>query len=394
MPLQAGTTGIRRGNPLLEELNKGPLENSGTPNGLVCRKAFESITARFRLQAVSMLNSSDQDRPEAFIGANSDQASQDVDMEDVDPEVAQEAVSKHFTVAIDFGTTFSSVSFIALESPETKRRIHPNQICSIEQYPYAPSLYYEQRREVPTESWYPKIAPRNDISDDELPDMSPKLTPNDSSGDDIDRDQHGTPEETIQIDAPSDPAEEEGEEADDESSREYFWGYGVQKQLQYPDTNRAQSRRIARSKLLLDVSPHTDTIRTLLRPSLEQLKRLKVIRQDTDVIADFLEHLFRHTKAQLTRSHGFHDACSIEFVLCVPAIWTQKGCRAMQTAMAAAISRSGFGNVASGSVDNLFIVSEPEAAAACVLADSAQRILVPVQFLRYHQGLELTNPAR
>jgi hypothetical protein len=64
-------------------------------------------------------------------------------MKDLDLEVDQQAASKHFTVAIDFGTTFSSVSFIALESPETKRRIYPNQICRIEQYPYAPSVYYD-----------------------------------------------------------------------------------------------------------------------------------------------------------------------------------------------------------------------------------------------------------
>jgi hypothetical protein len=324
--------------------------------------------------------------PEAFLAVHPDQASEDVEMEDVDHEANQEGLSKHFTVAIDFGTTFSSVSFIALESVDTKRRIHPNQICSIEQFPYAPSLYYEQRREVPTESWYPRIAPRNEVRDDEPPEASPELTPDDSSEDDSDLDQHDTPRASSHTCGPTSPVddeieegEEKEEESDDENSREYFWGYGVQKQLQYPDTNRAQSRRIARSKLLLDESPHTDAIRAQLVPSLEQLKRLKIIGKETavtDVIADFLEHLFRHTKAQLTRSHGFHDACSIEFVLCVPAIWTQSACRRMQTAMATAISRSGFGKVDSGSVDNLFIVSEPEAAAACVLADSTQRVKV------------------
>ena len=53
----------------------------------------------------------------------------------------------------------------------------------------------------------------------------------------------------------------------------------------------------------------------------------------------------------------------------------------MQTAMAAAISRTGFGKVDSGSIDNLFIVSEPEAAAACVLAESSQSILVRIQLV-------------
>jgi hypothetical protein len=325
---------------------------------------------------MSTSNLNDTENPEGFVRFHSDQAFQDAEMGGLDLEMNQEAASKHFTVAIDFGTTFSSVSFIALDSAEPKKWIHPNQICSIEQYPHAPSFYYEQRKEVPTESWYPRIAPPRD---EEPVDMFPELTPNNSSDDDSDGDLHGTPQEPNHIDNPPnlmDVEDEEEQEAEDENSREYFWGYAVQKHLQYPDTNRAQSRRIARSKLLLDKSAQTEIIRAQLRPSLEQLKRLKLIREESDVIADFLEHLFRHTKVQLTRSYGFHDACSIEFVLCVPAIWTQSACRTMQKAMATAISKSGFGNVDSGSVDNLFIVSEPEAAAACVLADNTQNIKV------------------
>jgi len=92
---------------------------------------------------MSMSSFNNREIPEAFPGVLHDQTAGDVEMKDLDSEVDQQAASKHFTVAIDFGTTFSSVSFIALESPETKRRIHPNQICSIEQYPYAPSVYYD-----------------------------------------------------------------------------------------------------------------------------------------------------------------------------------------------------------------------------------------------------------
>ena len=309
----------------------------------------------------------------SFLQVDSNQAAEDVEMQDPDIETNQQAVSKHFTVAIDFGTTFSSVSFVALESSETKRRIHPNQICSIEQYPDAPTYHYDLRREVPTESWYPRIALREALVDEGPLARVAALTPDSSSEDENDRDQHDGPPPGTDVSTPPNLIDEE---PDDENSKEYFWGYGVQKQLKYPDTNRAKSRRIARSKLLLDESALTASVRADLKPSLDQLKRLKLIKDESDIIADFLEHLFRHTKAQLTMSHGFHDKCSIEFVLCVPAMWTQKACRTMQTVMAAAISRSGFGNLHSGSVDNLFIVSEPEAAAACVLADHSQRILV------------------
>src|SRR2546421_10114423 len=112
---------------------------------------------------------------EMFPATVSVQAPRDVEMEDLRTEINDKATPKHFTVAIDFGTTFSSVSFIALNSPETERRIHPNQVCSVEHYPYAPSLYYEQRREVPTESWYPRTILRSNVVDDEQLDLSPEL---------------------------------------------------------------------------------------------------------------------------------------------------------------------------------------------------------------------------
>jgi hypothetical protein len=62
----------------------------------------------------------------------------------------------------------------------------------------------------------------------------------------------------------------------------------------------------------------------------------------------------------------------LETILCVPAIWSQKACRDMQTAMAIAMGQAGFPgvDVEDNNIDNLFIVSEPEAAAAFVLADS------------------------
>ncbi len=56
--------------------------------------------------------------------------------------------------------------------------------------------------------------------------------------------------------------------------------------------------------------------------------------------------------------------------MCVPAIWEQAACRGMQTAMATALKQAQFTRVRveNNSIENLFIVSEPEAAAAYVLA--------------------------
>ncbi len=113
---------------------------------------------------------------------------------------------------------------------------------------------------------------------------------------------------------------------------------------------------------MLDDSPDTQKVRDKLRPILNQLKRSGIIKKDEDVIADYLSRLFLHTKEQLILNHGFTDSDSVEHVLCVPNIWSSKACRTMQQAMEIAIRRSEL-----GSLENLFIVAEPEAAATYVL---------------------------
>lgn len=312
-----------------------------------------------------------------------DSSSIDVEMSNSGTPFEGTAAQRRFVVSIDFGTTFSSVSFIAFAENESMLAVHPSEINSVVNYPDEPPLgLRERRREVPTESWYPNrvlhdnqdamaAADRSDVSND---DMGENLYEDGSSTD---------PQEvveSIEEDMEIEMADETEEHADDDS-RDFFWGYGVQRQLGFPDSNRNQNRRVKRSKLLLDNSDHTREIRNQLRPILNRLKNKKLIRNDEDVIADFLEHLFQHVKEQLIKYHGFSDACPVEFVLCVPAMWTQKASRTMQSVMETAISRSGFGNLQDGSVEDLFIVSEPEAASAHVLADTNEvRVCTPRKF--------------
>lgn len=98
----------------------------------------------------------------------------------------------------------------------------------------------------------------------------------------------------------------------------------------------------------------------------------KLIRDETYIIADFLIHLFRHTKFQMEKSYLYHDGCPVEFVLCVPALWTEKACCTMQNAMTRALRESGFIEDAQHNIDNLFIVTEPEAPSVHVLAASGE----------------------
>jgi hypothetical protein len=58
------------------------------------------------------------------------------------------------------------------------------------------------------------------------------------------------------------------------------------------------------------------------------------------------------------------------------SVWPSRAYRAMQAAMSVAAKRPELGSLVNGSLDNLFIISEPEAAAACVLAEDNNDIYV------------------
>src|SRR6266511_5170073 len=104
----------------------------------------------------------DPEQPHAIRRFVSHSSINDVEMEEADPGENDEQSRKRFIVAIDFGTTFSSVSYIALGESSQVRHIDPDQIETIDGYPDAPHESYESRKEVPTESWYPKNLSRDD----------------------------------------------------------------------------------------------------------------------------------------------------------------------------------------------------------------------------------------
>ncbi|KFZ03935.1 hypothetical protein V502_10543 [Pseudogymnoascus sp. VKM F-4520 (FW-2644)] len=294
-------------------------------------------------------------------------SSVDVEMIDARTPLCEPTDNKRFIVAIDFGTTFSSVSFLALPrdtgtNDELNSHMYVDEIQSIVNYPNEPRYgFLPRRKEVPTEIWYPKKA----YLDQTL--LRARHQPSDIIiVDDLDNDQAQNRDQDPDEDADI----ETDEDADDEENKDTFWGYEVHQQLRYPDTNRNQNRRMARFKLLLDEGERTEKIRMDLEPNLKELKRKKIIKDKEDVIADYLKYLFSHARDELMKRADFSDACPVEFVLCVPPIWTPKASRIMQKNMERAICESGFGSVQNNSVDNLFIVSEPEAAAAYMLAST------------------------
>lgn len=101
-----------------------------------------------------------------------------------------------------------------------------------------------------------------------------------------------------------------------------------------------------------------------------------LINEQTDFIADYLVQLLRHTKKRLIDSEGLTDASTVELILCVPAVWKSEAIRQMEIVLTAAVASAGLDRLQHGGIDNLFIVSEPEGAAACVRAREKKRLRV------------------
>ena len=288
------------------------------------------------------------------------------------PTGVQEHFCKDYVVAVDFGTTYSAVAYVALEDSTVKRRIRASQIQVIDEYPYDPSelgFGFELRKDVPTELWYPvKSIRQNPITstlfqnDDNSESVSALNDGrNDSIWDDVMRDESDEDlahnESNIHYDHYLDSSEEE----------KFYWGYGVHKQLKATDLHGDDTSKVARFKLMLDSTEYTENIRKGLKQTFRQLKRYNLIKSPSDTISDYLARLFLHTKRKLAERHQLSDCCSVEFVLCVPAAWKSKACREMQAAMERALRKADFGMVDRGGINNLFLVSEPEAASAYVL---------------------------
>ncbi|KAI1268361.1 hypothetical protein F5Y18DRAFT_375004 [Xylariaceae sp. FL1019] len=260
-------------------------------------------------------------------------------------------LDKRLIIAVDFGTTFSSVFYVALDG-QTPEYLELDRIKGIDNYSSDKNCLAPDdpmRRQVPTELIYPSNRKfRNE-------DLAQLMS---HEGQEDDGDDTVTEHDT-------DPEEQSSAE-----SNTLQWGYTVHEKLRLPFTHKdPKNKPLSRFKLLLDENPKTKRVREDLENTLDSLRRRRIISDKLQVIADYLTYLLHHCRSQL-RERGFDASWGTEMVMCVPAIWTQKACRAMQTAMAIGMEKTGFqgANVKNNSIENLFIVSEPEAAAAYALA--------------------------
>lgn len=308
---------------------------------------------------------------------------------------------KRLIIAVDFGTTYSAVSYVALEEGELTPYLELDRIRSIQNFPDDWNFGGDgMKSEVPTEVIYPldrgfrenthlAAADEDDDEDDDDDQYDDQYEyeyeDEDEEGDgeelqtntDVDTHDIGNAAEfngggDLTIFGEQNESDEDRMSIDESNS--FRWGYGVHEAWALPATHsNPNNQALSRFKLLLDSSPATEAVRNNLRPTLLELETRGIIKNPHHVIVDFLTCLLQHTKSEL-RTAGFDESYRTEIVLCVPAIWEQKACRDMQTALAKAMEQARFEgvDVENNSIDGLFIVSEPEAAAAYVLATEPQ----------------------
>ncbi|KAL4928281.1 Hsp70 family protein [Aspergillus undulatus] len=201
-----------------------------------------------------------------------------------------------FIVGLDYGTTFSSVSYIKFDPANPPKTLRGHQIDYICDWPHAGNLW--RSPDVPSENWY--------------------------------------------------------------LENKFLWGYNAREAIMGIENEELnyKNRIIQCAKLLLSENQQDtkglqeDLTRTLHRAG----------KNHQDVIRDYIRELLLHSKSYLERIEAFDEDCEVEIVFCTPAGWTAKAIRDMQRIVLDAAQEITFGNLSP-----LYILNEPEAAAAYIL---------------------------
>ncbi|KAK6602224.1 hsp70 protein-like protein [Botrytis cinerea] len=273
-------------------------------------------------------------------------------------------------IGLDYGTTFTSVSYSIVPINCGNMKSSANDVLSVINWPSDGED--GERKQVPTESWYspePVERHRNDedkIFDENLFDLSQGKHPLLLSG--------------VAGDTINDP---EDSEMEDELAVNFLWGYGVPYHMYKANSTRSQRRLVKRAKLMLVETEYTNEDRKGLRRTLTGLLKEGIIRRHgkrsktesdmwdaVDPISDYIVKVLQHTKEQLKHLHRFTDQTPVDFVMTVPTVWSPEASRVLQTSVKAAIQATAFGKPWGTTADNVFLISEPEAAATFLLESS------------------------
>ena len=279
-----------------------------------------------------------------------------------------------FIIAVDFGTTFSSVAFVRLNPSVHRSLFSPRDVHCIANYPdiassgtTASALAFCDS--VPTEIWYVS----NDSHKEGDGDRGLANRGWESESEDLE--DHSDEQSDASGSSESTGASPTKQKPRSLKKTHVVWGYGIQRALIEHRNLGTPVGHLTKFKLMLDNQSDNEDIQSLreaLEDKLTGLKDAKMVKKREHIIADYLTQLLQHAKKELVEKYQLLPDSHVEFVLSVPNIWTGHACRVMHDAMAKAVNTVGLGPADEDCIDELFIVSEPEAAAEFVLADSGQ----------------------
>lgn len=276
-------------------------------------------------------------------------------------------------LGLDFGTTQSCASAIR---PDGRTNPGPDAVHTVTNYPDDPTTLHitgMSSEQVPTEIFYPDPAVADSYMD--VDDKTASATFDFEQGRVIAARQRFSE----QSDETAQRRRVDSVGLDEEPVTRSLpkcarWGFECQHSPVSSVSTSPRNDILRIFKLMLDQSEATVDIRRDLCVKLNALKRTllqsdgseMIIERHEDPISDFLSCQLQHTKHQLQHDLQLQDDESMELVFTVPAIWTPKACRVMERAILGAMTSA---NLGASSLISLFIVSEPEAAAAYMLAN-------------------------
>ncbi|KAE8358632.1 hypothetical protein BDV27DRAFT_65963 [Aspergillus caelatus] len=168
--------------------------------------------------------------------------------------------AKKLLLCLDYGTTLTSISYIAFDPNDPPTDVHPRAIRYIANWPLASRFVNGASPFVPSESWY--------------------------------------------------------------RDGKFLWGHEVQhtlRNLSEIDDIKSINCIVQLPKLLLDDDGEDQDDDRLAQPR-EALRN--VGKTARDAIRDYLMKVFKHTHGQLGKYEGFNNTWEVELALCVPSKWS------------------------------------------------------------------------
>ncbi|KAL4819764.1 hypothetical protein BDW67DRAFT_181481 [Aspergillus spinulosporus] len=191
----------------------------------------------------------------------------------------QRAPAKKLLICLDYGTAFTSISYLPYDLDKPPVDISPSSIRCIRNWPHARGPFHAGSPSVPSKSLY-----RNGV---------------------------------------------------------FLWGHSVQNKLQalsVLDGVSSLDRTVQLPKLLLDDDGDGSEEDPLL-PQKEVLRN--VGKTAREAVQDYLMRVFKHAHPQLEKQEGFNETWVVELVLCVPSKWSTYAQLTMQEIMLEVVKETG-----------------------------------------------------